>query len=146
MHNSYFPMYSAKNTKVRNSPASQWLSFHELTAWVQVQSLVGELRSHEPHGAAKNKTKQTKVVLPGSRWPPVSGAGACRHCLPGLGFSLLWLPYEPHHCQRHCCQGWKPQFSKTQTGHSRRIYTHGLGTSMCENAFKHQTSPVLEPN
>jgi len=64
---------------------------------------VGELRLHEPHGAAKTKTNQTKVVLPGSRWPLASGAGACRHCVPWLGFSLLWFPYEPHHCQGHCC-------------------------------------------
>ena len=31
----------------------QWLGFHAPNARAQVRSLVGELRSHEPHGKAR---------------------------------------------------------------------------------------------
>ena len=36
----------------------QWLGLGAFTAVAQVQSLVGELRSHKPCGAAKKKKKK----------------------------------------------------------------------------------------
>ena len=42
---------------LRLSLAVQWLGLQAFTAGAQVQSLVGELRSHKPQGMAE-KTKQ----------------------------------------------------------------------------------------
>ena len=39
---------------------SQWLGLGAFTARAQVQSLVRELRSQNPHGVAKKTTKQNK--------------------------------------------------------------------------------------
>ena len=36
-----------------NSLMAQWLGLGAFTALAQVQSLLGELRSHKPHGGAK---------------------------------------------------------------------------------------------
>ena len=36
-------------------PAVQWLGLGAFTAWTQVQSLVGKLKSHKLYGAAKKQ-------------------------------------------------------------------------------------------
>ena len=43
-----------------NSLAVQWLGLSAFTAGARVQSLVRELRSHQPHGEAKKRKKTTK--------------------------------------------------------------------------------------
>ena len=45
----------SKEMKIGNSLAVQWLGLCALTAGAQVQSLVGELSSHKPRGAAEKK-------------------------------------------------------------------------------------------
>ena len=49
-----------KKLKIGNSLAVQWLGLSTFIAGAQVQSVVGELGSHKPHGAAKKKKKQPK--------------------------------------------------------------------------------------
>ena len=39
-----------------------WLGFSTFTAMVQVQSLVGELRSYKPHGAAKKQKLSSNAL------------------------------------------------------------------------------------
>ena len=57
---------SEKKKKIKNTikqgvprefPGHQWLRFQIFTAEAWVQSLVGELRSHEPGGMAPQKIK-----------------------------------------------------------------------------------------
>ena len=54
---------SKKDKESGNSLVVQWSGFSAFTARAWVQSLVGELRSHKPHGMAEKKKKnyQTKV-------------------------------------------------------------------------------------
>ena len=46
-----------KNAKTGNSLVVQWLGLHAFTAEGPGSILVGELRSHKLHGAAKKKKK-----------------------------------------------------------------------------------------
>ena len=41
---------------------ARWLAFRAFTAMARVQSLVGELRSHKLHSAAKKKGFNLRVV------------------------------------------------------------------------------------
>ena len=52
-----------KDKESGNSLVAQWSGFSAFTARDWVQSLVGELKSHKPHGLAEKKKKnyQTKV-------------------------------------------------------------------------------------
>ena len=59
---------SLKLLRAGSSLEVQWLGLGAVTAVARVQSLVGELKSCKPHGAAQPKTK--KVVLADST--PVS--------------------------------------------------------------------------
>ena len=50
-----------KKKKKKNSLEFEWLGLHASTAGAQVWSLVGELRSRMPCGAAKKKSNNNKV-------------------------------------------------------------------------------------
>ena len=52
--------FLAKNKRLGNPPALLWLGFCTPIAGTQVQSMVKELRSHRPHGAAKKANKTPK--------------------------------------------------------------------------------------
>jgi len=52
--------FLAKNKRLGNPPALQWLGFCTPTAGTRVQSMVTELRSHRPGGAAKKADKPPK--------------------------------------------------------------------------------------
>lgn len=64
--------FLAKNKRLGNSLALQWLGFCTPTAGTQVHSQVKELRSHKPRGAAKKASKTTKKQAknPKSTHPP----------------------------------------------------------------------------
>ena len=51
-----------------NSLAVQWLGLGAFTEVARVQCLVGELRSHKPHGVAKKKPK--RIIQPATRIGP----------------------------------------------------------------------------
>ena len=55
-------MKGVKGVKPRNSPEVQWLGLGAFTAGAQVQSLVGELKSQKPSGAAKKKKKKRSKI------------------------------------------------------------------------------------
>ena len=51
---------STKKRKLGNSLVVQWLGYGTFTVVAQVQSLVGELRSHKPLTAVKKKKKKER--------------------------------------------------------------------------------------
>ena len=53
----------SKHLQTGNSLVVQWLGLCAFTARAQVQSLVRELRSHKPLGAAKKKEKIYKLNM-----------------------------------------------------------------------------------
>ena len=54
----------AKERSRRNSLAVKWLGLSAFTALARVQSLVAELRSHKPPGAAKKQKQKEVGFLP----------------------------------------------------------------------------------
>ena len=52
-----------RNSVLGNSLAVQGLGLGIFTAMAWVQSLVGELRSHEPHGMEKKKKRNSALSL-----------------------------------------------------------------------------------
>ena len=56
-----FCWWASQDITTGNSLAVQWLGLRAFTAEGQVRSLVGELRSHKPSGAAKKKNTETKT-------------------------------------------------------------------------------------
>ena len=55
-----FEIFHIKKVYKRNSVVDSWLGFRAFTAMAQVQSLVGEVRSHKLCRVAKNKQKRLK--------------------------------------------------------------------------------------
>ena len=51
-----------RNSVLGNSLTVQWLGLGIFTTMAWVQSLVGELRSHEPHGVAEKKKERNSAL------------------------------------------------------------------------------------
>ena len=58
-----FPVLDASKNIHGNSLAVQWLGLGAFTAGAQVQSLVGELRSHKLRGTARKKRKTKRTFM-----------------------------------------------------------------------------------
>ena len=56
-------LYLNETTILVNSLGVKWLGLSAFTAVAQVQSLVGELRSHKPHSTAKKKKKSNSLKI-----------------------------------------------------------------------------------